>query len=159
MVNQQLVNYIKAQEARGYSAQQLRNYLMQKGYNQAEVDGAIRYAGAGNTYPSQQPQQLAKQGKFGFFQKIISVIKKPKEFYNRIKAEPGIKKALIFYILLVTLALVLQIPLTIIIAFIKNKTIGTFTLLSSLFLLIAIPIALIITIPLLFIMWVISYIS
>lgn len=54
MVNQQLINYIKTEEAQGYTPQQLRNYLVQRGYNPQEVDEAIKYANARNIYP--QPQ-------------------------------------------------------------------------------------------------------
>ena len=39
---QQLVNYIKSNESRGYNHQQLRNALLQQGYPQNEVDEALR---------------------------------------------------------------------------------------------------------------------
>ena len=54
MVNQQLINYIKTEEAQGYTPQQLRNSLIQQGYNAQEVDEAISYANQKNTYPQQQ---------------------------------------------------------------------------------------------------------
>lgn len=54
MVNQQLINYIKTEEAQGYTPQQLRNALIQQGYNSQEVDEAIRYANQRNIYPTQQ---------------------------------------------------------------------------------------------------------
>ena len=54
MVNQQLVDYIKTQEAQGYAPQQLRDSLIQQGYNPNEIDEAIKTVGA--TPPSQKPQ-------------------------------------------------------------------------------------------------------
>ena len=54
MVNHQLINYIKTEEAQGYTAQQIRNYLIQQGYNAQEVDEAISYANQKNIYPTQQ---------------------------------------------------------------------------------------------------------
>jgi hypothetical protein len=57
MVNQQLINYIKTEEAQGYTPQQLRNYLIQQGYNPSEVDEAINYANARNIYQFSQPTQ------------------------------------------------------------------------------------------------------
>jgi hypothetical protein len=41
---QQLIDYIKSNEAQGYNPQQLRNALLQQGYQQNEVDEAIRLA-------------------------------------------------------------------------------------------------------------------
>lgn len=41
---QQLIEYIKSNEAQGYNPQQLRNALLQQGYQQNEVDEAIRLA-------------------------------------------------------------------------------------------------------------------
>lgn len=44
MVNKQLVDYIKSEEAQGYSSQQLQSYLVQQGYNPNEVRKAMDYA-------------------------------------------------------------------------------------------------------------------
>jgi len=41
---QQLANYVKSNKAKGYSSQQIRSYLVQKGYPQSEVDRAFRIA-------------------------------------------------------------------------------------------------------------------
>jgi|TARA_Y100000310_G_C20597754_1_gene771381 hypothetical protein len=54
MANQQLINYIKTEEAQDYTPQQLRNALIQQGYNAQEVDEAISYANQKVIYPSQQ---------------------------------------------------------------------------------------------------------
>jgi hypothetical protein len=54
MVNQQLINYIKTEEAQVYTPQQLRNYLIQQGYNAQEVDEAISHANQRNIYPRTQ---------------------------------------------------------------------------------------------------------
>ncbi len=44
MVNQQLVDYIKAQKAQGYAPQQSRDYLVKQGYDPSEVEEAIKNA-------------------------------------------------------------------------------------------------------------------
>jgi hypothetical protein len=59
MVNQQLINYIKTEEAQGYTPQQLRSYLIQQGYNTQDVDEALNYANVKNIYP--QPQSNFKK--------------------------------------------------------------------------------------------------
>lgn len=41
MVNQQLLDYIKTEEAQGYTPQQLRASLVQQGYNPQEVDESL----------------------------------------------------------------------------------------------------------------------
>ena len=41
MVNQQLIDYIKSEEAQGYTPKQLYDYLVQQGYNPNEVNEAI----------------------------------------------------------------------------------------------------------------------
>ena len=46
--NQQLVNYIKKYSTQGYNVQQLRTYLLQKGYSQKEVDQAIKSSNVGD---------------------------------------------------------------------------------------------------------------
>lgn len=51
MVNQQLINYIKTEEAQGYTPQKLRNYLIVQGYNEKEVDEAINYTKNTNPAP------------------------------------------------------------------------------------------------------------
>ena len=48
LLNKQLVNYIKKYSAEGYNVQQLRNYLLQKGYSQKDVDQAIKYSNISN---------------------------------------------------------------------------------------------------------------
>jgi cation transport ATPase len=44
MINQELINYIKTEEAQGYTPQQLSDYLIQQGYSAQEVDEAMKYA-------------------------------------------------------------------------------------------------------------------
>jgi len=41
MADQRLINYIKAQEAKGYTEEQLRDFLIKQGYNARDVDEAI----------------------------------------------------------------------------------------------------------------------
>ena len=54
MVNQQLVDWIKAAEAKGYSPEQIRDYLTQKGYSSNEIDETIGSTSATNMPKSQQ---------------------------------------------------------------------------------------------------------
>lgn len=42
MVNKQLADWIKSEEAHGYSETQLRNYLTQQGYNKRDIEDAIK---------------------------------------------------------------------------------------------------------------------
>ena len=49
-VNSELVNYIRTEEAQGYTPKQLRNYLIKQGYDSSEVDKAIEYANHQNIY-------------------------------------------------------------------------------------------------------------
>ena len=62
MVNQQLIDWIKSEEAQGYTPQQLYNSLIQQGYNQNEVNEAIRIA----SQPSQQINQSSEPTKKSF---------------------------------------------------------------------------------------------
>ena len=57
MVNQQLVDWIKSEEAQGYTPQQLSNSLIQQGYNPNEVNEAINIASQPNQQvnPSSEP--------------------------------------------------------------------------------------------------------
>lgn len=61
MVNQELINWIKTAEAQGYTPDQLRTYLTQKGYNPGEVEEAINYSNATNmpTFQQTTPTQQA----------------------------------------------------------------------------------------------------
>ncbi len=150
MVNQELINYIKTEEAQGYTPQQLRNYLIQQGYNPVEVDEAIRYANTRGVYPS-QPQGKVEEMKF--FEKVILIIKDPHQFFNNIKDEPGIKKALVFYILLVILTSAIQIIIGLIMSFVKGGLIGgAFGVLGSLLSMLLLPLILILLIPLIFLL-------
>jgi len=49
MVNKQLVDYIKNAESKGYSPQQLHDYLVQRGYNSIEVREAIDFVNKSKT--------------------------------------------------------------------------------------------------------------
>ena len=64
MVNQELVNWIKTAEAKGYSLEQIRAYLIQKGYSLEEIDETIDSAGATNipTFQQPNPNQQAVPG-------------------------------------------------------------------------------------------------
>ena len=64
MVNQELINYIKTEEAQGYSPEQLRTYLLQYGYPSQDVDEAIQYANNNNLI-AQQPSYQTKSKSFG----------------------------------------------------------------------------------------------
>lgn len=55
MVNTKLIEYIKTEEAQGFQAHQLHDFLIKKGYSVAEVDEAITYANKKDyTTPEQQ---------------------------------------------------------------------------------------------------------
>ncbi|MBU0535539.1 MAG: hypothetical protein KKE20_01135 [Nanoarchaeota archaeon] len=59
MVNQQLIDYIKSEEAQGYTSQQIYSYLIQSGYDQNEVYQAVLFAEQqGHINPS--PVQVVK---------------------------------------------------------------------------------------------------
>ena len=49
-VKPELINYIRTEEAQGYTPKQLRNYLIKQGYDSSEVDKAIEYANQQNIY-------------------------------------------------------------------------------------------------------------
>ena len=49
MVNKQLVDWIKSEEAQGYSEKQLRDYLLKQGYNSKDVEDAIKSCGQKET--------------------------------------------------------------------------------------------------------------
>ena len=68
MVNQQLVDWIKSEEAQGYTPQQLYNSLIQQGYNPNEVIEAINIA----SQPSQQVNPSSKPIKKSFH--LLSII-------------------------------------------------------------------------------------
>ena len=57
MVNQQLIDWIKSEEAQGYTLQQLYNSLIQQGYDANEVNEAMRsvYQQSQKTRPSSEP--------------------------------------------------------------------------------------------------------
>ncbi len=153
MVNQQLINYIKTEEAQGYTPQQLRNYLIQQGYNSAEVDEAIKYANTRGIYPPQQAQPQGKVEEMKFFEKVVLIIKDPNQFFNNIKNEPGIKKALVFYILWILLTSAIQIIIGLIMSFVKGGLIGgAFGVLGSLLSMLLLPLILILLIPLIFLL-------
>jgi len=61
MVNKQLINNIKTEEAQGYTPEQLRKYLVKQGHNPIEVDEAIKYANAKNIYPPSQDTSNSKK--------------------------------------------------------------------------------------------------
>tara|TARA_Y100000310_G_scaffold322705_1_gene382049 strand:+ start:555 stop:1427 length:873 start_codon:yes stop_codon:yes gene_type:complete len=68
MVNPQLVNWIKAQQAQGYTPEQLYSSLIQQGYAPNDVTEAMSFASQQPTQPKyppptqqQQPQQQAQQ--------------------------------------------------------------------------------------------------
>jgi len=56
MANEQLVNYVKTTMAQGYTAEQLKQGLVQKGYNATEVDEAISVA-SGAAAPAAEPSK------------------------------------------------------------------------------------------------------
>src|SRR3989344_5264270 len=49
MVNKQLADWIKSEEAQGYSEKQLRYYLLKQGYNSKDIDDAIKSFGKKET--------------------------------------------------------------------------------------------------------------
>ena len=69
MVNQQIINWIKSQEAQGYSPQQIYSNLIQQGYNPNEVDKAINIASQQNKQVSQSTEPVKKS--FNFLAIII----------------------------------------------------------------------------------------
>ncbi|MFH1211796.1 MAG: DUF2127 domain-containing protein [Candidatus Woesearchaeota archaeon] len=60
MVNQELVEYLKTQLSQGYTAEQMRGFLTQQGYSQADVDDALMFTMQEGAQPQpsqfQQPQ-------------------------------------------------------------------------------------------------------
>ena len=74
MVNQQLIDWIKSEEAQGYTPQQLYNSLIQQGYNPNEVNEAIKIA----SQPNQQMNKLSDPTKkpFNFLHIIWAICTK-----------------------------------------------------------------------------------
>lgn len=70
MVNQQLVDWIKNEEAQGYTLRQLYNSLIQQGYNPDEVSEAINIA----SQPNQQVNPSSKPIKKSFHLLPILII-------------------------------------------------------------------------------------
>ena len=63
MANQQIIDYIKTQEDAGYSEEQLKKVLLENGYNEADVDEAIKHVNSSQntTDASSQPNQNISQ--------------------------------------------------------------------------------------------------
>ena len=64
MVNQQLIDYIKTEEAQGHTLQQLRNYLLQQGYKSSDIEEAINYANAETHQNNNQSQDTQSTSNF-----------------------------------------------------------------------------------------------
>ncbi|MFW6450235.1 MAG: DUF4234 domain-containing protein [Nanoarchaeota archaeon] len=62
MLGQQIVNYIQEQEKNGYTAEQIRNVLIQNGYNEQQVDETLNYV-------HQQASQTNQPGQTGGIKK------------------------------------------------------------------------------------------
>lgn len=60
MVNQQLIDWIKSEEAQGYTPQQLYNSLTQQGYNPNDVNEAINIASRQNQQINQSSETIKK---------------------------------------------------------------------------------------------------
>ena len=61
MVNQQLLEYIKGQEAQGHTEQELRQFLLNQGYPQNEIEEAFAViAGKPITQQTAPPEQQAQ---------------------------------------------------------------------------------------------------
>lgn len=56
MVNTKLIEYIKTEEAQGFQAHQLHDFLVKKGFSVAEVDEAIEYANKKDYTTTEQQQ-------------------------------------------------------------------------------------------------------
>ncbi|MBW2989129.1 hypothetical protein KY358_02295 [Candidatus Woesearchaeota archaeon] len=61
MVNKRIINYMKTEEAQGYAPKQLRDFLIQQGYNVPEVDEAMSYADSRNIYPKAKKATKTKK--------------------------------------------------------------------------------------------------
>jgi len=85
MVNEVLINYIKSTEKMGYTPEQVREFLIQKGYDVAEVDESLKSAGMGRAVPAQPVSKVD----------VKQVVPKP--------ASGGIKKRNPFLVLLFTI--------------------------------------------------------
>ncbi len=79
MVNPQLIEYLRREEAQGFSAQQLRAWLLQNGYSEQEVDEGLQYAAQQQLHPAFQPpapgiapKAVGVPGTAGAGQKAIS---------------------------------------------------------------------------------------
>ena len=58
MVNSKLIEYIKTEEAQGFTAHQLHDFLLKKNYSEEEIDEAITYANKKNITTSEQQEQF-----------------------------------------------------------------------------------------------------
>ncbi|MCA9478223.1 MAG: DUF4234 domain-containing protein [Nanoarchaeota archaeon] len=59
MVNAKLISYIKTEEAQGYKAHQLHDFLIKKGFSENEVDDAIEYANKKDITTAEQQEGFA----------------------------------------------------------------------------------------------------
>lgn len=64
VVNTKLINYIKTEEAQGYKAHQLHDFLIKKGYPVLEVDEAITYANRKDITTTEQQTGFANSLEF-----------------------------------------------------------------------------------------------
>ncbi|MBD3209503.1 hypothetical protein GF367_03745 [Candidatus Woesearchaeota archaeon] len=61
MINQRLIDYIKAEEAQGFSLGQLEQYLVDKGFPKQQIDEALHYAALNNLHPHLKPKTRPAQ--------------------------------------------------------------------------------------------------
>jgi hypothetical protein len=74
MVNQELLKWIKTEEAQGYKEKQLKGYLVKKGWPVKEVDEALDYAKKKNIYPPTSKPTSVKPSSGGIKRRNVFLV-------------------------------------------------------------------------------------
>ncbi|MFH1316653.1 MAG: DUF4234 domain-containing protein [Candidatus Woesearchaeota archaeon] len=90
MVNKRLIQYIKTEEAQGYTPKRLRAWLIRNGYKATEVDEALRYANQKDIYPPPR-QPVVRQGRKPIPQKAGKQLPQKRDAVKKPVSSAGIK--------------------------------------------------------------------
>ena len=91
--NPQLIDWIEKQIDAGYRIEDIKNALLQAGWSQADVDYAIKLVLEKRAPKAEPGPPQPNIKKMGAFEKIVSVIKSPTEFYTTVRNEEGFSEA------------------------------------------------------------------
>lgn len=96
MVRQELIDWINNTESKGYTEKQLMYHLTKKGYKKKDIEEAF------SIINKESPSNPARDvgDKFDFWDKLKYLFSNPKVFFESVKAEKGIKNALLTFVIL-----------------------------------------------------------